>query len=182
MSTTIPICVFTDHRNLLHFSTMKKLNRRQVRWSIFLSDFNFQIIFCPGTQGGKPDALSRRSDYQLHPDQDQVKNQQQILLQKEKFILYATQEKTQMNLLEQIKLAQAEEGLLQHISDDNRYHIEDDCLLFNGKIVIPSSMVLTILEACHDSMFAGHPGRTKHLNYYHVLIGGILFVKTAILM
>jgi len=39
----------------------KLLNRRQARWSEFLSRFNFQIIYRPGKQGGKPDALTRRS-------------------------------------------------------------------------------------------------------------------------
>jgi hypothetical protein len=41
------------------------LNRRQARWSIFLADFDFEILYQPGTQQGKADALSRRSEYEL---------------------------------------------------------------------------------------------------------------------
>lgn len=43
-----PINVFTDHQNLRYFMTTRTLNRRQARWSIFLSDFNFVIILLKG--------------------------------------------------------------------------------------------------------------------------------------
>ena len=39
----------------------KLLNRRQARWSEFLSWFNFKIVYRPGKAGAKPDALTRRS-------------------------------------------------------------------------------------------------------------------------
>jgi hypothetical protein len=57
--------VLTDHKNLLYFTTIRTLNRRQARWSIFLADFDFEIQYQPGTQQGKADALSRRSKYEL---------------------------------------------------------------------------------------------------------------------
>jgi hypothetical protein len=41
--------------------TTKLLNRRQACWSLFLSQFNFKIVYHPGTTGGKPDTLTHRS-------------------------------------------------------------------------------------------------------------------------
>ena len=41
---------------------MKVLNRRQARWADYLSLFDFKIIFRPGRENGKADALSRRAD------------------------------------------------------------------------------------------------------------------------
>jgi hypothetical protein len=41
------------------------LNRRQARWSIFLADFDFEILYQPGAQQGKADTLFRRSEYEL---------------------------------------------------------------------------------------------------------------------
>ncbi|KAG0158110.1 hypothetical protein PDIDSM_5623 [Penicillium digitatum] len=58
--TPSPVKVITDHRNLEYFTTTKLLNRRQARWSEFLSRFNFKITYRPGKQGAKPDALTRR--------------------------------------------------------------------------------------------------------------------------
>lgn len=40
----------------------KQLNRRQARWAEYLSRFNFVIRYRPGKQGGKPDALTRKSE------------------------------------------------------------------------------------------------------------------------
>lgn len=56
-----PITVLSDHRNLEYFMSTKDLSRRQVRWSEFLSRFDWQLKFRPGKDGGKPDALTRRS-------------------------------------------------------------------------------------------------------------------------
>ncbi|KAG0159972.1 hypothetical protein PDIDSM_7499 [Penicillium digitatum] len=39
----LAVKVITDHRNLEYFTTTKLLNRRQARWSEFLSRFNFKI-------------------------------------------------------------------------------------------------------------------------------------------
>jgi len=56
-----PISVLRDHKNLEYFTTTKLLNRRQVRWAQFLSQFNFKIVYRPGKAGAKPDSLTRRS-------------------------------------------------------------------------------------------------------------------------
>ena len=40
-----PITVHTDHKNLEYFMSAKVLNRRQARWSISLSRFNFVITY-----------------------------------------------------------------------------------------------------------------------------------------
>ena len=56
------ITVYTDHANLQYFNTTKVLNRRQCRWSDYLSQFDFKIIYRPGNLNGKADALSHRTD------------------------------------------------------------------------------------------------------------------------
>jgi len=60
-----PVQVITDHKNLLYFKKPQHLNQRQIRWSLFLSKFDFRISYRPGTKGGKPDSLSRRPDYKI---------------------------------------------------------------------------------------------------------------------
>ena len=57
------VMVLTDHQNLRYFTTTKKLNGRQARWAEELSQFNFKVFYRPGINSGKPDALSRRSEY-----------------------------------------------------------------------------------------------------------------------
>ncbi|KAL0186390.1 hypothetical protein M9458_018060, partial [Cirrhinus mrigala] len=38
----------------------KRLNPQQARWALFLTRFNFKIIYYPGTKNVKADALSHR--------------------------------------------------------------------------------------------------------------------------
>jgi hypothetical protein len=54
--------IWTDHRNLQYFMTSKKLNRRQARWALYLSRFDFELVNKPVSAMGKADALSRRPD------------------------------------------------------------------------------------------------------------------------
>src|ERR1700719_1638470 len=55
--------IWTDHKNLEYFMSAKKLNRRQARWSLYLSRFDFSMHHRPGRSMGKSDALSRRADH-----------------------------------------------------------------------------------------------------------------------
>jgi len=57
--------VYTDHQNLQYFLMTKVWNPRQIRWAQWLGNFNFKIVYRPGSRGGKPDALSRRPEYRL---------------------------------------------------------------------------------------------------------------------
>ncbi|KAK2880214.1 hypothetical protein Q8A73_022912 [Channa argus] len=54
-----PFIFWTDHKNLAHLRTAKRLNFRQARWSLFFDRFNFSLTYCPGSKNVKPDALSR---------------------------------------------------------------------------------------------------------------------------
>jgi len=75
-----PIRVITDHKNLEYFMSTKLVNRRQARWSEFLTQFDFTIVFRPGKPRGKPDALTRRSgDLPMEGDERLVTNRQAVL-------------------------------------------------------------------------------------------------------
>ena len=70
-----PFVIYTDHENLKYFQTTKVLNRRQVRWSHSLADFNFTLLHRPGTLNGKADALSRKSQDALGMGDKRKQNQ-----------------------------------------------------------------------------------------------------------
>jgi len=44
--------------------TSQKLNRKQARWALYLSRFDFVLKHIPGKSMGKVDGLSRRPDWQ----------------------------------------------------------------------------------------------------------------------
>jgi transposase InsO family protein len=86
--TDDPVEIITDHKNLQYFTTTKALNQRQVRWSEFLSQFNFKIVYRPGTKAVRPDALSRKKEDRptgSDADDDRVQARQKTLLAPDMF-------------------------------------------------------------------------------------------------
>ena len=51
--------VFSDHKNLTYFRMAQKLNDRQARWSLYLSEFDIKLIHLPGSKMIQSNALSR---------------------------------------------------------------------------------------------------------------------------
>ena len=72
--------IVTDHKNLVAFMTKKRLNERQVQWKQFLSQFDFKIVYRPGKEGGKPNALTRGPGYLPTENDERNTQMKQILL------------------------------------------------------------------------------------------------------
>jgi hypothetical protein len=172
-----PVEILTDHKNLEYFMTAQSLTRRQARWSLFLSRFNFILKHRPGKLSAKPDALSRRPDH--HPGKED--NQGQILLKPSYFISKATQRG-------HMRIA-ADKPLLQRIRDSSlqdqqvtealnllhtkgprqlrkgleEWNVEDRLILYRGKVYVPKDDAIRrdLVKLHHDTLQAGHPGRWK---------------------
>jgi len=72
--------IWTDYKNLKYFMKAQKLNRRQARWALHLSRFNFMLKHVPGSKMGKADSLSRRPDWEVGVEKD---NEDQRLVKPE---------------------------------------------------------------------------------------------------
>ncbi|ESK80973.1 reverse transcriptase-rnase h-integrase [Moniliophthora roreri MCA 2997] len=83
MGGKFKIVVLSDHKNLTYFRTAQKLNRRQARWSLFLSEFDLGLVHVPGKSISQADALSRRSNEQ---DEVNSNNEDVIVLPDRLFI------------------------------------------------------------------------------------------------
>jgi len=62
--------IWTDHKNLKYFIKAQKLNRRQARWALYLSRFNFMLKYVLGSKMRKADSLSRRPDWEVGVEKD----------------------------------------------------------------------------------------------------------------
>ncbi|KAH6597042.1 hypothetical protein BASA50_004801 [Batrachochytrium salamandrivorans] len=90
------VTVLCDHKNLEYFMTTKKLTRRQARWSLELSEYDFTLTHRPGKLNGRADPLSRRHDYLSEND---TSNFQRILDPKKVIDLQALMVDMDLHLL-----------------------------------------------------------------------------------
>ena len=51
--------ILSDHKNLTYYREARKLNRRQARWSLYLSEFDIKLVYTPGHKMVQSDTLSR---------------------------------------------------------------------------------------------------------------------------
>ena len=171
--------VWTDHKNLEYFRTSKKLNRRQARWSLYLSRFDFTLHHRPGRTMGKCNALSRRPDHGSGGND----NSNIVLLDPTLFAIRALKgmmaEGEEKDVLQEIR-AKVKEGLLDDsvavmvkgLKDSKsrtvqgaEWNLRDGLVFYRDRIYVPSDSDLRrrIVEQHHDSKIAGHPGRWKTL-------------------
>jgi transposase InsO family protein len=162
------IRVLTDHRNLEYFMTSRMLNRRQARWAMFFSDFNFRIEYRPGRLQEQADALSRRSDYTPDSATKTSSNFQLLLKPQNISTIQPFQNEPALVLFPQ---------LLDHLLHDSYYNstvtkmdsvplsgytLRNNLLFRYDKLYIPEcSYRLDIIKNRHDSLSAGHYGSRK---------------------
>jgi hypothetical protein len=172
IGTKEPVTVLTDHKNLTFFRSAQKLNRRQARWSLILSDYNLKLIHVPGKQMIQSDALSRRPD--LCPEED-TDNIDKTLLPEQLFIQTIDQELKELiseSIKQDVVITEAltalkTNGPLPMKSTLHDWKIEEELIFFKDKCYVPLDEELRrkITQKYHDSLTAGHPGhlRTKEL-------------------
>ena len=167
--------VFSDHKNLTYYREAKKLNRRQARWSLYLSEFDIKLVHQPGTKMIQSDALSRRPD--LCPEEDND-NENIVMLPDNLFInLIDTDLQERISKAEdldkdasdaiQLLLETGPTTVQKELAD---WTIEDfkgrNILFYKGKNYIPKDTELRryIVKLFHDHQTSGHPGELETYN------------------
>ena len=55
--------IWSDYKNLEYFISSQKLNRRQAKWTLYLSRFDFILKHVPESSMGRANSLSRHLDW-----------------------------------------------------------------------------------------------------------------------
>jgi len=169
--------IWLDHQNLIFFRTAQKLTRRQARWVLFMTRFDFVLYHKPGKTMQVEDPLSRRADYEIGTDLD---NMNQVLLKPEFFAINTLEATHEMPINDKIILKEVKAALLlDEVTKDYKtllksglrefrkslqdWNYENGLLLYRGKVYIPHSIEDTlrqqIVKMYHDLPSAGHPGQ-----------------------
>jgi len=165
--------IWTDHKNLEYFMKAQKLNRRQARWALYLSQFDFILKYVARSKMGKADGLSRRADWKIEVDRD---NENQVFI-KDNWIrsMYeVVVEGPEVDILEKIKKARSKNEDIVRVVEEmkkigvrelrgDEWKLEEDLVLKEGKVYVPKDEELRaeIIWLHHDVPAAGHRGRWK---------------------
>lgn len=170
-----PFEIITDHRNLEYWRTAQNLSRRQARWSLYLSRFDFHLTHKPGKSNTQADPLSRLPTHQVLDADD---NQEQIVLGPERFATLSATLTDTSSLEQEIRDAQVqdpevvdalrvlkEKGPRKLTNGLLEWEVENGLIYRHGKLYIPSGGDLRkrITFLCHDTLASGHPGRNGTL-------------------
>ena len=165
--------IWTDHKNLEYFMKAQKLNRRQARWALYLSQFDFTLKHVVGSKMEKAGRLSRRTDWKVGVDKD---NENQIII-KDNWIrsMYEVVVKgPEVDILEKIKKARSKDKDVVRVVEEmkkagvrelcgNEWKIEGELVLKERKVYMPKDEELRaeVIRLHHDVLAARHGGRWK---------------------
>ena len=161
-----PVYIRSDHKNLTYFRTARKLNRRQARWSLFLSEFDIRLEHIPGTKMVILDTLSRRPDL----CQEENNNNNMMLLPDTLFVsaidlafkdLLATAGWN--NSITRDALQTLKEGPTPATSTLVDWTVEDGLMFYKGWCYVPDNLEVRrqVVSQYHDTLSAGHLGQLK---------------------
>ncbi len=162
-----PVEILSDHKNLTYFRSTQKLNQRQARWSLFLSQFNYKLIHQPGKTLVQADTLSRRLDH----DPGTHDNEDVTLLPGELFA-----KAVHVDLQEHIRDTTSRDKTVVeslngawHLKKDpligkkEDWSMDDGIVLFKEKVYVPPDEELRreVVQNHHNPPVMGHPGIQK---------------------
>jgi len=171
--TIVKFKIWMDHKNLEYFMKAQKLNRRQARWALYLSRFDFVLKHIPGIKMRKTDSLSRRPDWEIGVERD---NEDEMLVKKE-WLENRRTEKVEViveevDLLEKIrqsrvrdnKVVKAVEEMKQagvKVLRDKEWRDIDSIMYKEEKVYVPKDEVLRaeIIRLHHNTPIGGHGGQ-----------------------
>ena len=161
----------------------KKLNRRQARWSLYLSEFDIKLVHVPGTKMVLSDALSRRPD--LCPEED--KDNSDVVVLPEHLLVNLIDVDLQERIANANELDADMANVLQTLLGNGPTTLQNDLsdwtteefkgkqiLFYKGKNYIPKDTALRrdLIRTFHNHETAGHPGELETYNVFDNTIGG----------
>jgi len=154
----------------------QKLNRRQARWALYLSRFNFTLKHVPGSKMEKVDSLSRRLDWKVGVERD---NKDQKLVKPEWLEVRKTETVEVIvdgvDLLEEVRKSKVKDNneVVKVVEEMKRAGVKmlrnkewrevDGVIYKEGKVYMPKDdkLRVEIIRLHHDTPVEGHGEQWK---------------------
>ena len=153
----------------------QKFNRKQARWALYLSRFNFMLKYILGNRMGKADSLSRRSDQEIGVERD---NENETLVKPKQLEIRKTEKveiiiegvdlfkKVKWSKVRDNKVVKAVEEMKQagvKMLRDKEWREVDGIMYKKKKVYVPKDNKLRaeIIRLHHDMLVEGHGDNGK---------------------
>jgi len=151
----------------------QKLNRRQARWALYLSRFDFMLKYVPESKTKKADSLSRIPDWKIGVNKD---NKNKILV-KPKWLIVKRTEKIEItmkgvNLLEKVRWSKVKDNKVIKVVEkmkwtgvkilkDEEWREVDSVMYKKRKMYVSKDNILRaeIIRLHYDTLVEGHGGQ-----------------------
>jgi len=166
--------IWTDYKNSEYFMKAQKLNRRQARWLLYLSRFDFALKHVAGKSMGRADSLSRRVDWTEGIEKD---NKNQVMVKKKWLEVRAMEqliEGPEEEIIKRIKEARDKDKKVIKVVEEMKragvktlreeeWQIEKGLVLKEGRVYVPKDEKLRveIIWLHHDMSIVGYGGQWK---------------------
>ena len=162
--------VLSDHQNLTYFRDPRKLDQRQARWALFLSQFDLNLKHVPRKTLIQSDAISHLE----HLNLEEEDNKDITLLPNDMFIHmiepdvkqrikeishYEEDVRNRIKLLTNEDLSKYDPDILKRMKQDLfDWQVENRLVFYKGRCYVPEDQDLRrdLVQLYHDTIAAGH--------------------------
>ena len=143
------VIVLSDHKNLIQFNITVNLNRRQLKWSLDLQQFDFEVQHCLSNKNSADESFCC-SDYDIKKE-----------LPVNNFLTLAAMQvpvTLKGDLIEALITDPLMMTLMKDLLDSlqKQWAWERDMLFWEEKIYVSESLQIRILKEDHDYLISGH--------------------------
>ena len=156
------LTIFTDHKNFLTFTTTKKFNKKQIRWSKLLGQYKFKIIYTPNKNNGKTNAFNRKSNHM------ECKNSTKTPVFKQKNDKFFTTNQLAATLkmfIPNVTEAFIKAYAINKLVFDFKKQQQTTVLTYQKKTYVPKSCTENVIRDHHDDPVQKHPKVTKTVEF-----------------
>lgn len=145
------IRVYTDHKSL---EWLKKSEKGKIsRWAAILSEYNLDIYYKKGKDLAHIDFLTR----QLTADGEGVLDERMCFMACMAPQMWGSRI-VDLPSLEDIRVAQQELGV---VASGRGYYTHEGITYYHGRVFVPQSMRVKVIQACHTGPPLMHPGAKR---------------------
>ena len=150
--------IYSDHKNLLHFISIKQLTRRQAKWSELLREYNFTLKHVSEEENDRANALNRRSNYD--ESKQVIKTlfkQQDTMLKLANISTISSEDKNQRIW----NVYSDEDRELLEDSEKNEYTVRNELLSINNRIYVSKKIRNDFIREYHNESTQEHQDINK---------------------